>query len=173
MTQKANHPTHDHEDEITVETLKTPRLRIQPAPIRRRVLAAFLDSSIVGVICALVLLWLHKPSLRPLTTSAESLVAITLLYYFIQESVFASTIGKHILGLRVVGSGGDPVSVRESLIRNLLRIIDWLPVLYLLGAASIAKSSKRQRLGDIGAGTIVTLAPEKDINPPPAPFLFH
>jgi uncharacterized RDD family membrane protein YckC len=34
-------------------------------------------------------------------------------------------------------------------------------------------SSDRQRIGDLVARTIVTRAPEKDINAPPAPFLFH
>jgi uncharacterized RDD family membrane protein YckC len=87
--------------------------------------------------------------------------------------MFASTVGKHLLGLRVVGNEGDPVSVHEALIRNLLRVVDWLPVFYVLGAIAVARSSKRQRIGDLVARTMVTLVAERDINPPPAPFLFH
>lgn len=57
--------------------------------------------------------------------------------------------------------------------RNLFRFVDWLPFLYIFAIASGMASHERQRLGDRVASTIVTLAPTKDINPPPAPFLFH
>jgi uncharacterized RDD family membrane protein YckC len=120
----------------------------------------------------MLFLWLHHRFTDLLLVSAQYL-ALTFLYYVLQESVFASTIGKHLLRLRVVGNGGDPASIQEALIRNLLRLVDWLPLLYLLGALTIAISSKKQRLGDIVAGTVVTLVAERDINPPPAPFLFH
>jgi len=171
-SNEANHANHDN-NEVTVETLKTPPLQIEPAPIRKRALAALVDSTFVGVAWISLLLWLHAQFPQPLILSAEYLAAITFGYYVIQEGAFASTVGKYLLGLRIVGSDGDAASIRESLIRNLLRFVDWLPLLYLLGVLTIATSSKRQRLGDLAAGTVVTLAPEKDINPPPAPFLFH
>ena len=173
MPHEASRDSHDNPNEATVETLKTPPLRIHPAPIRKRVLAALIDSVIVLVLLISMLLWLHKQVVEQLTLRAEYLATMTVVYYGIQEGTFASTIGKYLLRLCVVGRAGDPASIREALIRNILRPVDWLPLFYLLGAVSIAVSPKRQRLGDIVAGTVVTLAPEKDINPPPAPFLFH
>jgi len=173
VSHEPNEPSHDKNSEVTVETLKTPPLRIPPAPIRKRALAALVDSIIVDVAWISLLSWVSNRFLEQPTLSAEYLAAITVLYYLIQEGTFASTIGKHLLKLRVVGSDGDPASMQEAVIRNVLRPFDWLPLLYLLGIVSIALSSKRQRLGDIAARTVVTLAPEKDINPPPAPFLFH
>ena len=170
MSQEADHANHD---ELTVETMRTPPIDIDPAPIRERALAALVDSVIVAAVSAPLLFWFHKQVAEQLTLKAAFLAVITVLYYVIQEGTFASTIGKHLLRLRVVGHSGEPISMRESLIRNFLRVIDWLPFLYLLAVASIAVSRKRQRIGDIAAGTIVTRAPEKDINPPPAPFLFH
>jgi uncharacterized RDD family membrane protein YckC len=101
------------------------------------------------------------------------LALVTFLYYLLQEGLFASTIGKRMLKLRIVGPDGAPSSMKQSTVRNLLRFVDWIPVLYVVGAIVIATSSRKQRLGDIAAGTVVTIAEEKDINPPPAPFLFH
>jgi len=171
MSHETNEPSHDNE--VTIETLKTPPLELRPAPLWKRVPAALVDSIIVGAAWISLLSRFTKGFWEQPIPGVGYLATITVLYYVIQEATFASTIGKHLLKLRVVGSGGDPASTREALIRNVLRLLDWLPLLYILGLVTIALSSKRQRLGDIAAGTVVTPAPEKDINPPPAPFLFH
>lgn len=172
MSHQADHQGHQQHNEVTIETLKTPPLRIQPAPNRRRVMAVLVDSVIVGVAWISLLLWFHQRIADQPIIGAEYF-ALTFLYYDLQETLFTSTIGKHLLGLRVVGDEGDPVSIREALIRNLLRLVDWLPVLYLLGALIIARSTKKQRLGDLVARTMVTTIAQRDRNPPPAPFLFH
>ena len=172
MSDQENHSIHDDHHEVTIETLKTPPLRIQPAPTGKRVVAALIDSLIAGVILELVLLLVHQRFLDPLVFSTQFL-SIAFLYYFVQEATFASTVGKTLLGLRVVGNGGDPVSTREAIVRNLLRIVDWLPILYLVGGLAIICSRKKQRLGDIVAGTVVTIAAKEEATPTPAPFLFH
>jgi len=89
------------------------------------------------------------------------------------EWILSATLGKLIMKLRVVGTDGDPCTLRESALRNLLRMIDWLPLGYIIGLALLSMSDKRQRAGDKIAQTVVTMAPERDKNPPPAPFLFH
>lgn len=138
----------------------------------KRVIAALIDSLIVTVAWLSLVSGIHQKFADESLVGLEYLVLVFLYYVFL-ESAFASTVGKHLLGLRVLGSSGDPVSLRESLVRNLLRLVDWLPLFYLLGVISIVISEKKQRLGDLATGTVVALAPEKDINPPPAPFLFH
>ena len=50
------------------------------------------------------------------------------------------TIGKLAAGIRVVGGGGEPVAFLASAIRNILRIVDFLPVFYLAGSISIVAS---------------------------------
>jgi hypothetical protein len=65
------------------------------------------------------------------------------------------TPGKRACRLRVVRSGGQPVGFISSLIRNVLRLIDFLPSAYLLGAIAIVVSKHGQRLGDLAAGTLV------------------
>ncbi|MPZ47820.1 MAG: RDD family protein [Dehalococcoidia bacterium] len=78
-------------------------------------------------------------------------------YYMVLEATSGQTLGKKIMGLRVVSLEGE-MSWGKSAIRTILRIIDGLPFLYLLGVILIAASKKNQRLGDMAAGTIVTRA---------------
>jgi len=70
------------------------------------------------------------------------------------EATQGATLGKRILGLRVVKIDGSPIGWSESIIRNLLRIIDGL-FAYLVGAILIWTSPQRQRLGDRVAKTVV------------------
>jgi uncharacterized RDD family membrane protein YckC len=48
--------------------------------------------------------------------------------------------------------------VRQAVVRNLLRVVDGLPFLYLVGIITIAASKRDQRVGDMAAGTIVVRA---------------
>ena len=67
------------------------------------------------------------------------------------------TLGKRWTGLRVVRTGGRPVTFIPSCVRNVMRLVDILPVppLYAVGMLSIFFTSKNQRLGDLAAGTLV------------------
>lgn len=65
------------------------------------------------------------------------------------------TLGKRWTGLRVVRIGGGPVTFVPSAVRNLLRLIDFLPSAYLGGVVAILVTSRNQRLGDLAAGTVV------------------
>lgn len=77
--------------------------------------------------------------------------------YDILFEVLASgrTPGKRVTHLRVVRARGTPVDLPASAIRNLLRLIDWLPAAYLVGLVSILLTKRNQRLGDLAAGTLV------------------
>jgi hypothetical protein len=70
-------------------------------------------------------------------------------------------VGKHLFGLGVTraGGGGRP-SPGPVAVRTLLRIVDWWPVLYLVGFITVmATGVRRQRVGDLAAGTSVTRVP--------------
>ncbi len=64
------------------------------------------------------------------------------------------TPGKRALGLRVVRLDGAPVGLGESLVRNALRVVE-LPLGYAPAVLAVALGSRRQRLGDLVAGTLV------------------
>jgi uncharacterized RDD family membrane protein YckC len=83
-----------------------------------------------------------------------ALVALGLLYYIVCEALTGMTIGKRIVGIRVVGEDGEHVSLGAAVVRNLLRPVDGL-FFYLVGALFALTSPHRQRLGDRAAGTLV------------------
>ena len=77
-------------------------------------------------------------------------------YFMISERLTGGrSFGKRLVGLRVIGADGLPLTPRASLVRNLLRAVDVLPGSYVVGLVSIVASPKCQRLGDLAAGTIV------------------
>ena len=78
------------------------------------------------------------------------------------------TVGKRLFHLRVIDAEGMRLQATQVIIRNLLRVVDMLPILYLMGALSTLLSSKAQRLGDLAAATIVVHEPVVD-----APDLKH
>lgn len=67
------------------------------------------------------------------------------------------TIGKRALGLRVVREGGYPVGFIDSMLRNVMRAADFLPVGYVLGLLVMAGDRRSRRLGDRIAGTMVVI----------------
>jgi uncharacterized RDD family membrane protein YckC len=77
-------------------------------------------------------------------------------YFIVSEAVWSGqTLGKRVLRLRAVDVRGGPIGVGQALIRNLVRIVDFLPAYYLTGAIAIFVSQRNQRLGDLAAGTVV------------------
>jgi uncharacterized RDD family membrane protein YckC len=69
------------------------------------------------------------------------------------------TLGKRVLGLRVMDAQGLRLQPAQIVIRNLLRFVDSLPALYVVGGLSSFLSRSCQRLGDIAANTIVVRSP--------------
>jgi uncharacterized RDD family membrane protein YckC len=65
------------------------------------------------------------------------------------------TLGKRIAGTRVISSDGLAINFGQAALRNLLRVVDILPGLYLLGAASVLLDARARRFGDIAADTLV------------------
>lgn len=77
-------------------------------------------------------------------------------YYVVSEAVWSGrTVGKYAFGLRVVGDRGEPLRASQALVRNLIRIVDFLPWLYGLGIAVLFLNGRGKRLGDLAAGTVV------------------
>jgi uncharacterized RDD family membrane protein YckC len=69
------------------------------------------------------------------------------------------TPGKRWTGLRVLRDDGRPVDLLSSCIRNVVRLVDGLPLSYLPAMVSILATRRNQRLGDLAASTIVVREP--------------
>lgn len=70
------------------------------------------------------------------------------------------TVGKRAMRLRVVDAQGLRLKFSQVVIRNLLRFVDMLPFLYLVGGIACLVSRRAQRLGDFAANTIVIRIPK-------------
>ena len=82
---------------------------------------------------------------------------ISVFYAIVLEWFWrGQTVGKRMLGLRVMDERGLTLSFRQIVLRNLFRIIDVLPsAFYLVGGVSCLLTKRCQRLGDLAAGTLV------------------
>ena len=80
--------------------------------------------------------------------------------------------GKRTVGVRVLTTRGEPVTLVHSLVRNVLRIVDMLPSAYMAGAVCMLLTRRSQRLGDLAAGTVVVRERREELPrmlPPPDP----
>ena len=77
-------------------------------------------------------------------------------YYVFFEMLWnGQSPGKRWVGLRVIRTDGTPITLSEALIRNLVRIVDFLPATYGVGIITMFIDKQSRRLGDLAAGTLV------------------
>ena len=69
-----------------------------------------------------------------------------------------ATPGKLVMSLRVASADDTPLTPGRVALRNILRVVDGLPVLYLVGLITVAASKRNQRVGDIAARSLVVAA---------------
>jgi uncharacterized RDD family membrane protein YckC len=86
------------------------------------------------------------------------LTLLWVAYYAVLEGLFGATIGKRLAGVRVTDLEGRRIGWQAAILRNLGRLLDALPFLYLLGGILTLNSKQHQRLGDRFAGTLVVPA---------------
>jgi uncharacterized RDD family membrane protein YckC len=129
-------------------------LRVAGPPIR--LLAFFIDQAILLV--AGILLAIGLPILGEVGIGLWGLFAFSLnWFYFAAFELLrdGSSPGKLALGLQVIHQDGTAVGPTASLLRNFLRVADFLPAVYGLGLLSMFASKDFRRLGDHAAGTLV------------------
>jgi uncharacterized RDD family membrane protein YckC len=128
----------------------------------RRVLATLVDAIVLGFVFALMSILFGSSSARggQVSSSLEGFSALVFFvvvfaYYILMEGYLGQTVGKMLLGIKVVreGSGAVP-GIKTSAIRTVMRIIDGL-LFYLVAFISVLASDKNQRLGDMVAHTLV------------------
>lgn len=87
---------------------------------------------------------------------ALAILVVTSGYFMFWEIVWSGqTPGKRLLGVRVMHENGYPIRPVDAAIRNLVRIVDWLPLFYGVGVLAMLLNQRSRRLGDFASGTIV------------------
>jgi uncharacterized RDD family membrane protein YckC len=159
------------EDYLSIDTPENVAFDYEVAGIGSRFLAALVDTLLIIVLQIIVnlTLFLLADALFADTLDWESglqtwlfavfgLMAFAFLwgYYVFFEMIWnGQSPGKRWAGLRVIRTDGTPITFSESLIRNLVRLIDFLPVYYGIGVVAMFINQQSRRLGDLAAGTLV------------------
>ncbi len=129
-----------------------------------RMLALLVDLAVIAGLASVI-----QKMLAPLVVLGQDFQgALNVVAYFAMSLVYAAasewawrgqTVGKRLLRLRVVDATGLRLEPAQVIVRNLMRFIDALPALYLVGGIACVVSRRRQRLGDLAAGTVVIRTP--------------
>lgn len=146
-----------YEDRITIPTPEGVSLELTLAGLGSRALAGGLDFVLKAllIICLLIAL-AAALGLDGVLARLPAAILATLLYDVLFETLGGGrTPGKRWAGLRVVRSGGRPVDLRASMIRNTIRLLDGPALVYFPTIVSVLVTRRNQRPGDLFADTVV------------------
>jgi uncharacterized RDD family membrane protein YckC len=173
-------------DQLSIRTPELVDLEFPLAGLGSRFVAVLLDYllqlvTVIVLVLLLVLIFSGTSSGRSSgimaagsgTSTHKWIIALFIAVPFLLEwgyfTLFEAfwrgqTPGKRIMRIRVIQQTGRPIGLYESMGRNLVRIIDWLPWIYIFGVLSMFCTRRQQRLGDLVAGTLVVH--ERDLEAP-------
>lgn len=87
--------------------------------------------------------------------AAAAFAALWIYWTSLEVLWQGQTVGKRLMKIRVVRLDGSPVTVGDSAIRNLMRLVDFLPACYPVGLVTMLFDTKHRRVGDLVAGTVL------------------
>jgi len=154
-------------DTLQIDTPENVSFGYDVAGIGSRFLAALVDTTLMLLLQVIIFgtLFLVVGGSEFFSSSAPawmvgilSFIAFLFFwgYYIFFEVIWnGQSPGKRMVGLRVIRVDGTPVTAAEVVIRNLVRLIDFLPSAYGVGVIAMFVNDKSRRLGDLAAGTVV------------------
>ncbi len=135
--------------------------------IGSRFLAALVDTTIIAlllIVANILLLFIFLGGVDIAESVSSFMVALLSLvsfaffwgyYIFFEMRWNGRSPGKQLVGIRVIRADGTPITLAESIIRNLVRLVDFLPGAYGVGLVTMFIDGKARRLGDLAANTLV------------------
>lgn len=152
----------DSSDELIVSTPERVAFQYEIAGIGSRFLAQFIDVLVIAIIQ--IVITIGAGALGGIFNSIQVFGLVELIltfiliagYFLISEAAWnGQTLGKRYVRLRAVGDHGEPLTIGQAAIRNLVRVVDFLPAFYAIGIITMFSNSRAKRLGDFAAGTLV------------------
>jgi uncharacterized RDD family membrane protein YckC len=153
---------------VTIRTPENIELHYPLAGAGSRAAAYFIDLVVMAlatqlvvnllVAAAAVLLQLLGAGSEVWTGAIAALLAFALYngyFIFFEWLLNGQTPGKRLVHLRVIKEGGFALRFYDTLLRNLLRVVDFIPLFYGVGLVSLLLTRHCQRLGDLVAGTLL------------------
>ncbi len=149
----------DFRQHLEVETPEHIVLDYEIAGLGSRALATIIDTLLLGLwLIAVLVVFTSQLDGGPWLGALLTLIGFASIwgyFTFFEGLRRGQTPGKRRLGIRVVSDTGHAVTFGAAAARNLLRVADFLPLGYLLGALFVAVHPRGKRLGDLVAGTVV------------------
>jgi uncharacterized RDD family membrane protein YckC len=164
----------DYSDQLNIETPEQVELEFGIAGLGSRFVAILIDTVLIGGFYAAVFILLAFVFSSAMAAGGKTgdeldtagkwiLAAVIFLNFLLIWGYFAlfeglwrgQTPGKRVMKLRVIKDSGRQITFFEALARNLLRFVDYLPGLYLVGVITMLCNKRNKRLGDLAAGTVV------------------
>jgi uncharacterized RDD family membrane protein YckC len=164
------------DEKLLIDTPENITFGYEIAGIGSRFLAALVDTALIVLLQILVngILLLVLVSSLDLGEAISSgnfasqsfswiiaLIGLISFFFFWGYYIFFEMLwngqspGKSLAKLRVIRADGTPITLTESIVRNLIRLIDFLPVYYGIGVVTMFINRQSRRLGDLAAGTLV------------------
>jgi len=145
-------------NELIIDTPEHVPIALEPAGAGSRFLAVLLDALITTSIASVISIVAR--ALLPGGVAYALFLTLSFIltwgwHVWFETRGHGRTPGKRALSLRVVDARGLPISLHQSLARNIVRVIDFAPAFYGVAAAVSLFDPARRRLGDIVANTLV------------------
>lgn len=167
MQQASAYPWDVSGDLVVFETPEQTQVEYRLAPFGTRVVAAFFDWILLLVASSLIViggfLVLSEAATRRSASNVFDFIAVVMVVHSILWILYATwaevvfqgqTLGKRITGIRTIMTTGQGVTLGAAIVRNCARLIEVLPLLWLIPTTS----KGCQRIGDLLGGTYVVVA---------------
>lgn len=165
--------------EVLITTPENIALEYELAGLGTRFVACLIDTliQVLAVLLGLIVFFILRSVLLTLLQAAHFialahffqqflqfepeifvyLIILFILVYFcwFEAKWRGQTPGKRVMGLRVMREGGYPINGYGAVMRNVLRVVDFLPAIYCVGIFSILLTANYQRVGDLVGGTLI------------------
>lgn len=147
----------------SVELADGVEIQLRVAGVAVRSMAYLIDLLIriaIYIGASILMFWLLADVLGPQVTLGLFLLFIFFMEWFynviFEAGAKGATPGQRIFKLRVMSMTGGPVTLAQAVMRNFLRVVDFMPFFYLTGIVCMLFTRRFQRLGDLVANTVVT-----------------
>lgn len=147
-------------DTFVVHTPENVEFEFELASVGTRAMAWTIDVVVMTllIVFSSILITILATGLGDFAVALLFIVVFLVQWWYgaLLEWLWAGrTVGKRVVGLRVIDERGLRIGFVQAVVRNLVRVVDLLPALYLVGGVGVLLDGRARRLGDIAAGTLV------------------